>query len=94
MPTGSKEALPQYTSGALFRSQNRGEELDQALSFKVLAEHGGTQLWSADSHSDVVLLPDLSGFKLLILQRKQVTKIREPEGAKKNKKRTEGKRER
>ena len=51
-----------------------------------MAEHGGTQLWSANSHSDVVLLPDLSGFKLLILQRKQVTKIREPEGAKKKKK--------
>ena len=33
--------------------------------------------------SDVVLLADLSGFKLLILHRKQVTKIREPEGAKK-----------
>lgn len=36
--------------------------------------------------SDIVLLADLSGFKLLILQRKQVTKIREPEGAKKKKK--------
>ena len=33
--------------------------------------------------SDVVLLADLSGLKLLILHRKQVTKIREPEGAKK-----------
>ena len=59
-----------------------------------MAEHGGTQLWSADSHSDVVLLPDLSGFKLLILQRKQVTKIRESEGAKKKKKKEQRARER
>lgn len=32
---------------------------------------------------DIVLLADLSDFKFLILHRKQVTKIREPEGAKK-----------
>ena len=36
--------------------------------------------------SDVGLLADLSGFKLLSLHRKQVTKIREPEGGKKKKK--------